>query len=678
MTRPGRHHVPRPEPVTNAHAIAPETDSLIRGNSKPLEGDAQATMERRFQRDFSSVRIHSDSHAAAAAEAQHARAFTVGQDIVFGANEYAPQTTSGRALLGHELAHTVQQGATDSGSSVAFRGEGLEASADAAGHDVAGGRVVSRDLPASGVGLARNLATPKAYDDEELPQAILRVAEKLKQPSYPGRENDVKWYQDLKDELEIRVKAKASALPPRPPPPPPPDPVKEREAAVAEAIAVTDRMDAAEKEDDDEPAARRKAPTVSPQFSPGGFTDHDIYDFADKEKARLDKELAPARDPRLFRERMKVAKKHAPPTTLPSDFPGSVLETGISEGLFAEKERLAVMEELEAPAYERAAEELRVEKQRAAYQQQLEGEAFIQNMNVNMIGAFATAPGRGFLAVTSRLLAAPQRAVSVAQGIRVGYDTVAKGDPSGLPDYAISMLPNLYFHGLARTPGGGGMRSDEPAPGTAGGAGSVVAEVRPNEVRQIYRANPMSVNKSTGSEWHQQQWERSGGTGKAPIAFRSDGMIRVDEVRWLAVGDLSEINSPADLRPAAVPAGGPNRSPTAFANTVDPLAQTPAPPARAPTPAPVPAGARTQNTQVPVAPGRGYARVPVEVAIEAYQINPNSIVESGSPDFHQMVWAHGGGRGNAPIAFRIGNGIRVNLERLTPAQAAALGYTMRL
>ena len=673
MTRPGRNHVPSPGPVTNVHAVARETNSLIRGNSKPLEGNARAAMEARFQRDFSSVRIHSDSHAAAAAEAQHARAFTVGQNIVFGANEYAPQTTSGRALLGHELAHTVQQHEANGGSSAAFRGESLEASADAAGHDVANGQAVSAGLPASGIGLTRQLASPHAYDDQELPKKILEVAAQLKQPSYPGREADVRWYQELKDELERRVKAKASALPPQPAPP---DPVKERAAAAAEALALVARMDAEEKEDADEPA-RRKAPTVSPQFSPGGFTDQDIYGMADREKARLDKELAPARDPRLFRERMKQAKKDAPGTTLASDFPGSVLATGLNEGLFAEKERLAVMEELEAPAYERAAEELRVEKMRAAHQQQLEGEQFIQNMNVNMIGAFATAPGKGFLRVTARLLATPQRAATVATGIRVGYDTVAKGDPSGIPDYLISMAPMLYFHALARTPGGG-MRNDEPAPRPAGGSEPGVAEVSPNVVRQAYRANPDAISHSSGSEWHQQQWERWGGTGKAPIAFRSGDMIRVDEIRWLAVGDLSEINTPAALRPAAAAPVGPNRGPAAFANTVDPLADTPAPAPRAPTPAPVPAGARTQNTQVPVAPRRGYTPVPLEVAVEAYRINPNSIVESGSPDFHQMVWAHGGGTGKAPIAFRIGNGIRVNLERLTPAQAALLGYTMRL
>ena len=40
-----------------------------------------------------------------------AKAFTVGQDTVFGRGQYAPDTASGRRLLAHELTHVVQQSA---------------------------------------------------------------------------------------------------------------------------------------------------------------------------------------------------------------------------------------------------------------------------------------------------------------------------------------------------------------------------------------------------------------------------------------------------------------------------------------------------------------------------------------------------------------------------------------
>lgn len=38
----------------------------------------------------------------------NARAFTLGNDIVFGAGQYAPQTTDGRYLMAHELTHVKQ------------------------------------------------------------------------------------------------------------------------------------------------------------------------------------------------------------------------------------------------------------------------------------------------------------------------------------------------------------------------------------------------------------------------------------------------------------------------------------------------------------------------------------------------------------------------------------------
>jgi hypothetical protein len=56
------------------------------------------------------VRIHRDPDAAHAAHDISARAFTVGQDIYFGAGQYDPGTKQGNRLLAHELTHTVQQG----------------------------------------------------------------------------------------------------------------------------------------------------------------------------------------------------------------------------------------------------------------------------------------------------------------------------------------------------------------------------------------------------------------------------------------------------------------------------------------------------------------------------------------------------------------------------------------
>ena len=72
--------------------------------------DGADTSESRGGIDFGALRIHTDGRAAESACSVNAAAYTVGSDIVFGAGQYAPGTSSGQKLLAHELAHTLQQG----------------------------------------------------------------------------------------------------------------------------------------------------------------------------------------------------------------------------------------------------------------------------------------------------------------------------------------------------------------------------------------------------------------------------------------------------------------------------------------------------------------------------------------------------------------------------------------
>lgn len=76
------------------------------GTGHPRSASDIAFFEPRLGRDLSQVRIHTDKQAA---QAVNARAFTVGNDIVFGVGQYAPGTTAGRQMLAHELTHVVQQ-----------------------------------------------------------------------------------------------------------------------------------------------------------------------------------------------------------------------------------------------------------------------------------------------------------------------------------------------------------------------------------------------------------------------------------------------------------------------------------------------------------------------------------------------------------------------------------------
>ncbi len=84
---------------------------VLASAGRPLDAPLRGDMEQRFGCDFSRVRVHSGGLAEQSAHELRARAYTVGQNIVFGASEFAPATSAGRRLLAHELVHTLQQSA---------------------------------------------------------------------------------------------------------------------------------------------------------------------------------------------------------------------------------------------------------------------------------------------------------------------------------------------------------------------------------------------------------------------------------------------------------------------------------------------------------------------------------------------------------------------------------------
>jgi Domain of unknown function (DUF4157) len=71
------------------------------------DGTGQSTFFNGY--DFSRVRVHTDARAAESARAIGAQAYTVGNDVVFGAGRFAPATREGRRLIAHELTHVLQQ-----------------------------------------------------------------------------------------------------------------------------------------------------------------------------------------------------------------------------------------------------------------------------------------------------------------------------------------------------------------------------------------------------------------------------------------------------------------------------------------------------------------------------------------------------------------------------------------
>jgi hypothetical protein len=126
---------PTPAPILSAPPL--------KDSGRPLDQATRTSFETGFGRDFAHVRVHDDSHAHEAARSLGARAYAAGPDLVFGQGQYQPETAMGRALIAHELAHSVQQ------AGVAMKADGptpaasdpkLEAEADRAAFDVMAGR----------------------------------------------------------------------------------------------------------------------------------------------------------------------------------------------------------------------------------------------------------------------------------------------------------------------------------------------------------------------------------------------------------------------------------------------------------------------------------------------------------------------------------------------------------
>jgi hypothetical protein len=85
--------------------IDPIRLGLVRAGGQQLPQAVLAKMEAAFGADFSAVRVHQGPQAARIG----ALAFTTGNDIYFAPGRYQPDTMQGQQLLGHELAHVVQQ-----------------------------------------------------------------------------------------------------------------------------------------------------------------------------------------------------------------------------------------------------------------------------------------------------------------------------------------------------------------------------------------------------------------------------------------------------------------------------------------------------------------------------------------------------------------------------------------
>ena len=79
------------------------------GSGQALPASLRNRFEDSLGADLSAVRVHTGLASARAAQAAHAQAFTLGQDIHFSRGAYDAVSREGQRILAHEVAHTVQQ-----------------------------------------------------------------------------------------------------------------------------------------------------------------------------------------------------------------------------------------------------------------------------------------------------------------------------------------------------------------------------------------------------------------------------------------------------------------------------------------------------------------------------------------------------------------------------------------
>jgi hypothetical protein len=162
----------------------------VQGETAALPPTTRRHMENAFRHGFSGVRVHPDSPRATG----NVQAITEGRDIHFARARYQPGTAHGDWLIGHELAHVVQQSGRALGPQ-AFRPDLVqgrapdetltrEIEADRAATDAVAGRPVRIELAAAP-------GRPQAFAGETADPAALEiepeVAAPTKSPEQPAK-----------------------------------------------------------------------------------------------------------------------------------------------------------------------------------------------------------------------------------------------------------------------------------------------------------------------------------------------------------------------------------------------------------------------------------------------------------------------------------------------------------
>lgn len=143
----------------DGNGVAADAEHAVAAASSSSGTSLPTSLMRKFESslgaDLSGVRVHTGEASASAAQAVGAKAYTVGQDIHFGAGHYEPSSPGGEHLIAHEVAHTVQQAGGAQRRQykleVSSPGDSFEHEADRAADAMVSGRAASVGSAAGGL-----------------------------------------------------------------------------------------------------------------------------------------------------------------------------------------------------------------------------------------------------------------------------------------------------------------------------------------------------------------------------------------------------------------------------------------------------------------------------------------------------------------------------------------------
>jgi hypothetical protein len=131
------------DPQVSGAAAQAQVEQANRSTGAPLPGGLRGELEPALGADLGGVRVHTGAASATAADALQAKAYAVGQDVHFGAGTYDPASASGKHLIAHEVAHTVQQQGAAPGvqrsATVSTPGDAAEQQAESFAHAFSAG-----------------------------------------------------------------------------------------------------------------------------------------------------------------------------------------------------------------------------------------------------------------------------------------------------------------------------------------------------------------------------------------------------------------------------------------------------------------------------------------------------------------------------------------------------------